>query len=198
MNDVVVWSLIGIILLMIECFLMQGMGILFTGFASISVSAVIYFKSETLMGAIGTQLGYFIMFTFFWSTLLWMPLRHFYGYSAEDMYKNVVGSFAIVHHNFNRNEIGMVNWSGKIVKAKIDPTSKSDDLKAKSHVKVTAIEEGIYIIKPVREDIEGFKDRATILREQEQRKAEQLAAAMEAAEQQAFNPAAGITAPYNP
>ena len=175
MNDLVVWSLIGIILLAIECFIMPSMGIIFTGFAAICVAGTIYHSPEIMMGAIGTQLFYFFIFTGLWGGILWMPMRHFLGYAAEDLYKNVIGSFGTLHEALKKNEIGLLNWSGSLVKAKIDPQSSADELKAKSYVRITAIEDGVYIVRAVREDIEGLKDRETILREQEERKAQALA-----------------------
>ena len=101
-SDPIVWAIIGIILLVIEAFVMQGMGILFAGFAAICVGVSIYNDPENLMGAIGSQLVYFFGYTAFWATILWMPLKHFFGYASEDEYKNIIGTFGIVFETFKR------------------------------------------------------------------------------------------------
>ncbi|MEM6603249.1 MAG: hypothetical protein AAF621_04295 [Pseudomonadota bacterium] len=168
--DPVVWAFIGITLLSIEAFAIQGMGILFTGFAAICVGVTVYNDMEALDGDIGSQLSYFFGYTLMWGALLWMPLRHFIGYAREDEFKNIVGTFGVVHRTFGRDEVGYINWSGSIVKCKIDEKSAAQELQEKSHVKVTEVIDGIYMVKPVREEMDNFKDRDTLLREQEEQK----------------------------
>ena len=170
-SDPIVWAIIGIILLVIEAFVMQGMGILFAGFAAICVGVSIYNDPENLMGAIGSQLVYFFGYTAFWATILWMPLKHFFGYASEDEYKNIIGTFGIVFETFKKGDIGKLSWSGTLVRCKIDPQSQADELTVKTNVKVTNVVDGIYHVKPVREEMDNFKDRDTILREQEEAKA---------------------------
>ena len=182
-SDPIVWAMIGIILLIIEAFAMQGMGILFAGFAAICVGVTIYNDPENMIGAIGSQLVYFFGYTALWATILWMPLKHFFGYASEDEYKNIIGTFAVVFENFKKDEIGKLSWSGTLVRCKIDPKSQSDELAKKTNVKVTNVVDGIYHIRPVREEMDNFKDRDTILREQEEAKtrAEEEALAKEMA-----------------
>lgn len=170
MTDIFVWSFIGMILMAIEILLMPGMGILFSGFGAITVAFLIYNDMENMTGNLGGQIMNFLMATGFWSTILWYPLKTFYGYSAEDEYKHIIGTIGTVQKLFTRDEIGSLTWSGSLVRCKIDPESKSDQIDAKSHVKITNVVDGIYIVKPVREEIEGFKDRDTILKEQEEAK----------------------------
>ena len=57
------------------------------------------------------------------------------------------------------------------MRCKIDPQSQADELTVKTNVKVTNVVDGIYHVKPVREEMDNFKDRDTILREQEEAKA---------------------------
>ena len=169
MSEPIIWALIGIALLSIEAFALQGMGILFAGFAAISLGVSIFNNPEAFDGEIGKQFSYFFGYTIGWAALLWLPLKYFYGYASEDEYKNIIGTYGTVEENFGRDEIGKLRWSGTTVRAKIDDTSVATDLKAKSHVRVTAIKDGVYIVKPVREDMVNFKDKETLKREAEEK-----------------------------
>lgn len=153
MFDIVIWSSMGILLLIIECFVMEGIGILFAGLSAITVATITYINIDTMNGSIGTELFLFFLFTFIWGGILWLPLHHIYGYAAEDKYKNVIGSFGTVHDPLSKEEIGTISWGGTLVKARLDEKSNFEALESKTHVKITHVtDDGLHIVRSVREE----------------------------------------------
>lgn len=150
MSDPIIWSLIGIGLLCVEIFFIQGMGVLFMGFAAITVGITMYIHPDLEYANLAVKIVYFLLFTTMWGALLWYPLKSFCGYSCENDYKNIVGTLGIVSDVVTKETLGNMRWSGTTVKCKVDPESNYNSIKPETHVRVTGLVDNIFIVSPLK------------------------------------------------
>jgi len=143
MNDTIIWSVLGIALMALEIFGLQGIGVLFTGFSAITVSFLIYLY-PSLDSNISLQLIYFFIFTAVWAGILWIPLKNFFFYGQSGDYSNIIGTYATTHRALKRGEVGKVRWSGTIVRAVIAESSPNDVIGDKVNVKISFVEDGLF------------------------------------------------------
>ncbi len=151
MKDITTWTIIGMLLMSLEIFGLPGLGILFAGFSAITVAATIYFD-PALIDDIGSQLVYFFIYTIMWTAILWFPLNKFIQYGDSGDYTNIIGTYATVNGMLVRGEVGEVSWSGTKVRAMIDPDSQIEEIADKTHVKVSAVVDGIFYIRHAKDD----------------------------------------------
>ena len=157
MNDIVIWSIIGMILMALEIFGVQGIGILFSGFSAITVAFMIYLDPE-LIDNIGTQLLYFFFYTVAWAMILWIPLNKFIRYSDNGDYNNIINTYATTNKDMTKGEFGEVIWSGTKIRAMIAKDNLDDKISDKTTVKVTAVINGIfYITNDIRKEAPDHK-----------------------------------------
>ena len=152
MDNIIIWSLIGMALMAIEIFGIQGIGILFTGFSAITVVFMIYLD-PTLADDVGTQLFYFFLFTALWAAILWIPLNKFIRYSDNGDYSNIINTYATTNKDMIKGQIGEVVWSGTKVRAMIDGNNTEDIINDKTTVRITSVIDGLfYITSDIRKD----------------------------------------------
>jgi membrane protein implicated in regulation of membrane protease activity len=153
MGDIVTWSLIGMLLMGLEIFGLQGIGILFTGFSAITVAFLIYLNPD-MVDNIGLQLVYFFFCTAGWATILWLPLKKIIRYGDNGDYSNIINTYATTHKNMKKNEVGEVIWSGTRMRAMIDDENPEDFIPEKTTVKVIAVIDGLfYITSNLRKEV---------------------------------------------
>lgn len=153
MSDIVTWSLIGIALMGLEMFGLQGIGILFTGFSAITVAFLIYLNPE-LSDNIGKQLVYFFFGTAGWAAVLWLPLKKFIRYGDNGDYSNIINTYATANTDMRKSIFGEVIWSGTRMRAMIDTECPDDFIADKTTVKVVSVIEGIlYVTSNLRQEV---------------------------------------------
>lgn len=146
MDDIVIWSFIGMVLMALEIFGIPGVGILFAGFAAITVAVLIY-RDPSLNENIGWQLIYFFISTAFWSAVLWIPLNKWIDYSnKKDDYTNMIGSLATTNIEMAKGKKGEIFWSGTTVNAFIHPSCPDDIIAEKTEVKIVDVIDGAFYI----------------------------------------------------
>ncbi|MFT6071716.1 MAG: hypothetical protein ACJARD_001138 [Alphaproteobacteria bacterium] len=145
MSDIVIWSILGMVLMMLEIFGIQGIGVLFTGFSAITVSLLIYINPD-LNSNIGLQLLYFFIFTAIWSAILWVPLKKFINYGDSGDYSNIIGTYANVSKDMEKGKVGEIIWSGTKVRAMIADENTKDQISAETSVKITSVIDGMFYV----------------------------------------------------
>lgn len=145
MDDIIIWSLIGMALMVLEIFGLPGIGILFTGFSAITVAFLIYFNPD-IIDDIGVQLLYFFFGTVGWAGLLWIPLNKFIRYSDNGDYSNIINTYATTNKRMIKNEFGEVSWSGTKVRAMIAEDNEDNEISEKTTVKIVNVIDGIFYI----------------------------------------------------
>jgi membrane protein implicated in regulation of membrane protease activity len=145
MNDIIIWSLIGMVLMALEVFGVQGIGILFTGFSAITVAFMVYLNPE-LIDNIGIQLVYFFFYTVVWAVVLWIPLNKFIRYSDNGDYSNIINTYATTNKDMVKGKIGEVYWSGTKVRAMIAEDNPDNEISINTSVKVSAVVDGLFYI----------------------------------------------------
>ncbi len=145
MNDIIIWSLIGMVLMALEVFGVQGIGILFTGFSAITVAFMIYLDPE-LIDNIGIQLVYFFFYTVVWATILWIPLNKFIRYSDNGDYSNIINTYATTNKDMVKGKMGEVYWSGTKVRAMIAEDNPDNEIPTDTSVKISAVFDGVFYI----------------------------------------------------
>jgi membrane protein implicated in regulation of membrane protease activity len=145
MNDIVVWSIIGMILMALEIFGIPGIGILFTGFSAITVAFTIYLDAQ-LIDDIAAQLLYFFFYTVVWAAILWIPMNKFIQYNDNGDYTNIINTYATTHNDMKKGDFGEVMWSGTKVRAMIEEDNLDEEIPAKTTVKIASVIDGIFYI----------------------------------------------------
>lgn len=162
MNDIVIWSLIGMALMALEVFGVQGIGILFTGFSAITVAFMIYLNPD-LIDNIGMQLMYFFFYTAVWAAVLWIPLNKFIRYSDNGDYSNIINTYATTNKDMIKGKIGEVIWSGTKVRAMIAKDNPDDTIPQNTSVKVASVIDGLfYITNNIRKEASEIDTKKTI------------------------------------
>ena len=145
MNDIVIWSLIGMALMALEIFGLQGIGILFTGFSAITVAFLIYINPD-MVDNIGGQLLYFFFGTVGWAGVLWIPFKKFIRYGDDGDYSNIIDTYATTTKDMIKDKISYVTWSGTRVRAMIAHDNPDDIIPEKTSVKIVDVVDGLFYV----------------------------------------------------
>lgn len=145
MFDIVVWCIIGMVLMAVEMFGLPGIGILFSGFAAITVAFFIYLD-PSLEGDVAFQLIYFFMSTTVWGALLWIPLSKLIYYGDEGNYENVIGTYATTSEDLIKGVRGKLLWSGTKVRAMVDDSCPEDIIPEKTTVRIVKVVDSVFYV----------------------------------------------------
>ena len=145
-NIVLFWSLIGVLSVIGEVFLLPSGGLLFAGMGCLMVSTLISLSIITREAYLD-QFVIFAVSTAFVTLVLWRPLKNLLRKTEENGYSNIIGSSAAVESDIYSNTVGKVRWSGTTMKAKIDLQEESDIIKVGETVVITAINENVVSVK---------------------------------------------------
>jgi hypothetical protein len=129
----------------LEIFGVQGIGILFTGFAAITVAFLIYLDPY-IIDNIAIQLVYFFFATIGWAAVLWFPLKKMIRYDDDGNYSHIINTYATTHMAMKKNEIGEVVWSGTRMRAMIVDDDPEDMIPEKVTVKIMAVIDGVFYV----------------------------------------------------
>lgn len=145
----VFWLIIAVLLIVLEVALGFTIVLLFAGLAAFTVSIVMYFDGIGSSEVV-SQFAVFFLATFLWAIVLWKPFKKLIKDMAHnpDQYKNIVGQDAVVaDEKIVRGRGGTVSWSGTLVNALIDESSKRDEMLKDDIVVITEVRDNIFIIK---------------------------------------------------
>ncbi|AFE49917.1 NfeD family protein [Rickettsia prowazekii] len=118
-----IWLIIGIICILVECYIVQNMGFLFLGLGALSNSLFVYNKPLVIF-TLTNQITFFGLFSLVWFCILYYPLKK-YVYNKTDKtksYSDMIGKTVEVYSpTVSSNTIGQVKWSGAIMNAYLAP-----------------------------------------------------------------------------
>lgn len=110
------WFLIGVVLILLEFAAIPGIGLLFIGFGAFTTALLLSLYPELIIYQI-IVIGFT---SFFWFLVLWWPLNKFLYKSTNGVYSDMVGGMVTVSgKDLEPGEVGIVTWSGTIMKAKL-------------------------------------------------------------------------------
>ncbi len=145
------WLILAVLLMVLEVVLGFTVVLFFSGLACFTVAALIYFGYIEL-NSIVAQFAAFFLATTIWTIVLWKPFRTLVKklYNSDATATNILGQEAIIANGpLRAGKIGLVAWSGTVVKAKLDTNSKHRTLEAGTTVIVIAIKDNIFIVKEI-------------------------------------------------
>ncbi|AAU03725.1 rickettsial conserved hypothetical protein [Rickettsia typhi str. Wilmington] len=138
-----IWLIIGIICILVECYIVQNIGFLFLGLGALSNSLVVY--NNPLVTLIN-QITFFGVFSLLWFCILYFPLKK-YIYNKTNRtqnYSDMIGKTVEVYSpTVSANTIGQVKWSGTIMNAYLAPNEI--DAKAGEQLFITRVKGNILI-----------------------------------------------------
>ncbi|MFN7039490.1 MAG: NfeD family protein [Alphaproteobacteria bacterium] len=137
------WIILGLLLIVIETFIVPGIGFLFAGLAAFTTGALINFG--ILENQLYTQIACFLTSSVIYGLILWVPLKKF-SKSSPNVIKNIIGDKAIIYdESISSGKTGKVKWSGTIFQARL---LDGDQIRYKdTEVEIVKIEGNILIIK---------------------------------------------------
>jgi membrane protein implicated in regulation of membrane protease activity len=140
----VLWLVIGVLLFFAEMIL-PGIGLLFAGFAALTVGLLLNFHmigSEDYL----LQALIFVVSTAIWTACLWKPLKKFR--CGKTTYNNIVGETATVSKKGVTKNGGEVVWSGSVMKAKLADNSPVESIESGETVIIKEISGNILTVIP--------------------------------------------------
>lgn len=119
-----IWLLAGIIFILIEFSTIPGIGFLFIGFGALSNAILIYnfpFFADYQLAGIG-------ILSMLWLLILWWPLKvYMYGKKGKQKdYFDIAGSEVKVFDSIAPGGMGLVEWSGTIMNARLEDCEKQE------------------------------------------------------------------------
>ncbi len=139
-----IWFVAGIVLIVIEVFLIPGTGILFAGMGAITVGGALALNwtHET-----NHQFILFFLSTGMWAGLLWKPLKSLMN-SEDSGYSDFIGEVAVVFGEpLEKNKKGQLKWSGTIMSCEIAPEESSHKISPDTEVTIVGVSKGILLVK---------------------------------------------------
>lgn len=144
----IAWMLFGATLLVLEVSVAPAMGMLFGGFAALSVGGLMAFgvlENQSFY----VQLAWFFGLTCAWAVLLWRPMQKIRSAPSQS-FKDIVGTTAIVTNvGLKAGKIGSVKWSGANMRARLAGDSSAVELKEGQQVWVHEIEDSTLVVDVV-------------------------------------------------
>lgn len=141
------WLILGVILIVSELAVIQGMGLLFAGIAGITVGSLIIFN--IIDAANNLQIiVYFLAATILWAMILWKPLKKLINKNSANRYNDIVNTEATIddESGLKKGKTGNVKWSGTRMRAKIIEASSSDFIEYKQQVFVHNKIDGVLLV----------------------------------------------------
>ena len=141
------WLIAAAVLMVIEVFVVTGVGALFAGLAALCVGGLVGFG---VIGAesIVAQFACFFAFFSVWAGVLWKPLKRFR--SGSETYNNMVGDTAIIaKHAIVKGKAGQATWSGTIMTAELTASSTAQELPVGAQVKIVDVKGSTLIVEPI-------------------------------------------------
>lgn len=142
-NIILSWLVVGCICILFEAMAIPGVGLLFAGFAALTVGGLLQF------GVLGLdqytiQAAVFLGASFVWAAVLWVPLQQFHKKNKKEAYSNMVGDVAVVCNGpLLKNQRGEVKWSGTVMHAMLAENSTDIKLDDDTTVKIVAVDGNI-------------------------------------------------------
>jgi membrane protein implicated in regulation of membrane protease activity len=117
-----IWMILGFFLIFIELIKLPGLGFLFLGLGSLTVSIVL--ASERFDLSHYSQIAIFLIASCVWFALLWKPLKRFSSrMNSKHTYHDMIGDeVVVVKDKIIPGLIGQVKWSGTIMNATLNST----------------------------------------------------------------------------
>ncbi|MCC2646863.1 MAG: hypothetical protein K0R02_928 [Rickettsiaceae bacterium] len=118
-----VWMIIGFSLIFIELIKLPGLGFLFLGLGSLTVSIIL--ASEKIELNQYAQIAIFIISSCIWFAVLWKPLKNFSSKkNSKTSYYDMIGEdVVVIGDKITPGLIGQVKWSGTIMNATLESTA---------------------------------------------------------------------------
>lgn len=139
--------LIGFLSIILEIFVLSGIGILFLGIGAFATAGIIYFYPAL------DQYSYFLLgfLSIVSAILLWKPLKNWNNKNATSRNIDIIGSkVKIIESDLEPNKIGKAEWSGTIMNAKLDPKVTSS-VKIGSHCIVIDVKGNVLVVEKYKE-----------------------------------------------
>lgn len=144
-NPSVIWLIIGVITIIIEFFVVAGLGFVFAGLGALVTGALLQLG---LIESTSAQLVSFAVATSLWALLLWKPLKSALAKKAIGKGEShIVGTEAIVGKDGVSKKSGTAKWSGAIMNARLAEDSAEEKLIAKQIAEVVALDGSTLILK---------------------------------------------------
>lgn len=140
------WLLIGAIMIVLEAFGANGIGLFFGGLAAFCVASLIALGVIDA-SAYGWQLAIFFGLTFILAIALWRPVQRILKGRGEGGYNNMIGEVAILKTILVRGEVGQAIWSGTIMQAELAPDATDGELPEGARVEIVDIRGNKLIVK---------------------------------------------------
>lgn len=142
------WTIVGLVLVIAEMFVVPGVGLLFVGLGALSVALI----SVILPEIYEVQYIIFIITSLVWLIILWGPIkRYLYKKGNDYSVPALVGSkVKVVHNAIASGEIGQVQWSGTIMNAKL-ASDINIEVKTDSILKVVEVQGNVLICIPIQD-----------------------------------------------
>lgn len=147
-NAPVVWMIAGALFIVLEAFMIPGIGFLFAGLGAITVGLI------TATGLVQfdhliPQMAWFFAATTFWAVVLWKPLKRF-RIGKNESYKNIIGDQAIVVGKpLEAGKTGEVKWSGTTMSARIVDGDISTAIPVGNEVEIVKLSGNLLLVKTI-------------------------------------------------
>jgi membrane protein implicated in regulation of membrane protease activity len=145
LNTVEILILIGFVSIILEFFVLSGIGVLFLGFGAFSAAGLLYLKPEMF------DYTYFLLglLSVFWAILLWKPLKNWNHKTTEPRNIDIIGSkVQIIESDIEPGIMGKVKWSGTIMNAKLS-NKVTSKISSGSYCKVVEVKGNVLILEPI-------------------------------------------------
>jgi membrane protein implicated in regulation of membrane protease activity len=139
-----IWFIVGIVLIVIEIFLIPGTGVLFAGIGAITVGGALILDWTH---EVDNQFILFFLSTGIWAGLLWKPLKSLMN-SEDSGYSDFIGETAVIYGQpLEKNKKGQLKWSGTIMSCEIAPEESSQKILVDEEVIIVGVSKGILLVK---------------------------------------------------
>lgn len=144
MSPTILWLIAGALFIGIEIFGIPGIGFLFAGIAALATGGAIEL-GLIAVDALLFQVLLFLILTSASAALLWKRLKR----AVKPRYNNIVGTEArVASPGLSGGKEGQVQWSGTLMRARIDPASGIDVMAEDMSVTVTRVEGNLVFVAP--------------------------------------------------
>ena len=131
-----IWMILGISMIILEMFLVPGIGLLFVGLGAITTFAFItlgFLESE-----LDINIAIFLVSSLIWTIILWYPLKSLR--KSKKSFNDMVGSIVNIDADLEKGKIGTIIWSGVQMRATLDQKEQLSIIKKGSKARITHIE----------------------------------------------------------
>ncbi len=142
------WLAVAAVFLLLELYTIPGIGFLFIGLAALTTGGLLAFGALSGESSFYLQLAWVLGFTCVWAAVLWVPLKRMRR--SPENYHNMIGTSATAMEGaLEQGKIGMVKWSGALMRARLVPHSHAQKVAEGAEVWIHEVDGTLLLVDTV-------------------------------------------------